>query len=236
MNGLKEALEYIVDLKEPDIITSNNGILYSDKKLYRVEKFHVESIKVKTLTAVVDYINNKLDDNLNNDNLFIHICDYNHVKLLTMLDNEEDRTTYINSVNEGISIHFDRFMDRERFNIMLQSCFVPTDDSELILSYIGNMTDSAVRTIGDDGVSQEVTIKQATKGLTDVVIPNPVTLKPYRTFKEIDQPESKFIFRVDDNGNCGLFEADGGAWKLDAINTIKEFLKENIEAEINILA
>ena len=45
-------------------------------------------------------------------------------------------------------------------------------------------------------------------------------LRPYRTFKEIDQPESQFLLRLNENGNIGLFEADGGMWKLEAKKSI----------------
>ncbi|MEB9776454.1 hypothetical protein P4K25_31445, partial [Bacillus cereus] len=63
-------------------------------------------------------------------------------------------------------------------------------------------------------------------------VPNPVQLSPYRTFVEVEQPESKFVFRMREGARCGLFEADGGAWKLEAMNNIKEYLKEALAQEI----
>jgi hypothetical protein len=58
-----------------------------------------------------------------------------------------------------------------------------------------------------------------------------VTLAPYRTFREVEQPRSEFLFRLrnkapDNLPECALFEADGGRWKLDAMLTIKEWLKD----------
>ncbi|EEM50051.1 hypothetical protein bthur0006_56890 [Bacillus thuringiensis serovar kurstaki str. T03a001] len=35
-----------------------------------------------------------------------------------------------------------------------------------------------------------------------------------------------------EGARCGLFEADGGAWKLEAMNNIKEYLKEALAQEI----
>ena len=55
---------------------------------------------------------------------------------------------------------------------------------------------------------------------------------PYRTFIEVEQPESKFIFRMREGGACALFEADGGAWKLDAQNAVYEYLKDRLKEEI----
>jgi hypothetical protein len=47
--------------------------------------------------------------------------------------------------------------------------------------------------------------------------------------------ESEFIFRMQSGPRCALFEADGGKWKLDAMNNIKndlqQELKELIESE-----
>ena len=55
-----------------------------------------------------------------------------------------------------------------------------------------------------------------------------VPLSPFRTFQEVEQPESEFLLRLDEDGNIGLFEADGGMWKLTARKTIKAFLEANL--------
>ena len=56
-------------------------------------------------------------------------------------------------------------------------------------------------------------------------------LRPYRTFTEVVQPASDFIFRMkEDRGiTCALFEADGGAWKNAAMKNIKEYLEFELE-------
>lgn len=116
---------------------------------------------------------------------------------------------------------------------MLQTGFVETENLSEILKYIGNMSDKSVRTIGDDGISQEITIKTATQGLVDVFIPNPVDLKPYRTFTEIDPVESKFVFRLKEGGYCALFEADGGAWKIETMRTLYKYVIDRCK-ELNL--
>jgi hypothetical protein len=59
-----------------------------------------------------------------------------------------------------------------------------------------------------------------------------VVLAPYRTFVEVTQPESDFVFRMQNGPRCALFEADGGAWKLTAMRHIKEYLQAALEKEI----
>jgi hypothetical protein len=59
--------------------------------------------------------------------------------------------------------------------------------------------------------------------------------KPYRTFRDIEQPISKFLLRlklIDTDGHivgvC-LYEADGGRWRNTAVQAIKEFLNKELE-------
>ena len=53
------------------------------------------------------------------------------------------------------------------------------------------MENKTVANYGDDGVSQKATITKGIAGKEDVIVPNPVTLRPYRTFLEVEQPEKQ---------------------------------------------
>ena len=58
-----------------------------------------------------------------------------------------------------------------------------------------------------------------------------MVLKPFRTFAEAEQPESKFIFRMrkdEDGVTAALIEADGGAWKVQAIKNIANYLEDKL--------
>lgn len=55
-------------------------------------------------------------------------------------------------------------------------------------------------------------------------------LRPYRTFREVEQPASRFVLRLQSGQGDGmpkaaLFEADGGAWRLTAIEAIARWLR-----------
>jgi len=124
-------------------------------------------------------------------------------------------------------------MDIEKFIISLQSMFVQTDASAEILRIIGNLKDGTVKSLADDGVSQSVTTKTGVATVGEVVVPNPVALQPFRTFPEIEQPESLFVFRLMSGGenakpSAALFEADGGGWKNEAIQKIKTWLSDEV--------
>jgi len=91
-----------------------------------------------------------------------------------------------------------------------------------------------VKYVGDDGVSQSAAIKVGVASVAEVVIPNPVILAPFRTFPEIEQPQSKFIFRMQTGPQCALYEADGGAWRNVAMESIKEYLKSRLKGLHNV--
>ena len=117
---------------------------------------------------------------------------------------------------------------------MLQSSFVDVGDKKALLQYTGLVQDENVKSIGDDGISQQVTVKTGVASVAQAVVPNPVSLAPYRTFPEVEQPVSKFIFRMQDGPRAALFEADGGAWRNTAIKNIKEYLEEELKELSNI--
>lgn len=108
----------------------------------------------------------------------------------------------------------------------LQSKFAPNEDRDLVLKFAGTVEDGTVAEYGDDGVTQKATIKTGVASKADAVVPNPVNLIPYRTFLEVQQPASDFIFRMKSSCGvqCAIFEADGGAWKNEAMSRIKNYL------------
>jgi len=126
-------------------------------------------------------------------------------------------------------IPFGRFMDVDEFQIMLQSRFEDSMNRALVLQLSGSLRSEQSNQIADDGVSQKVTIKRGVATADDVTVKNPVVLKPLRTFYEVDQPESPFILRFNENANAALFEGDGGAWKLRAVENIRAWLAGKLE-------
>lgn len=135
-------------------------------------------------------------------------------------------------VNE---FQFDHYYDQERFLIELQSNFIPTEDLESIMKVAGNIKAGTTANYDDDGISQKTTIKSGIANNTDVIVPNPVRLMPYRTFGEIRQPESAYVFRIKDSERGPAFklvEADGGLWKNAAMKQIKEYLEQELSEEL----
>lgn len=189
-----------------------------------------EALEINTLSGFVNYVKANLDRT--DDKLLVHIKSENNVQLKGLL--EVDGSREVLAIARAIvpRFPFNEFLGMEEFNIALQSKFVANDHRAILLQVVGNVSEDNVRNTGDDGVSQAVTINQGVASKAAVKVPNPVDLAPYRTFLEVTQPESQFIFRMKDGPRGAIFEADGGAWRNQAIVNIREYLKEQLSEEI----
>ena len=188
-----------------------------------------EAIRLSTLSSIVEYVKSGYD---RQDKLMIQIYDPSHVSVFRHLEVNGERERLIIGQATLPSINFNRMMNVEALNIMLQANFVPTADRKILLQVIGNLKEENVKQVGDDGVSQSVTAKVGVAQVGEVKVPNPVNLAPYRTFSEVTQPVSSFIFRMSSGPSGALYEADGGAWRLEAIQNIKEYLVAALKQEI----
>ena len=231
---LKELAQYIVDLRKPNM-QEIDGRTYTDKSLTVVKNQIVEPLRTSTLDSILDYIAHNVDG-IKDEKKVIHIESYDTVKLYKNLDSFNHRECYLVADALLPTVTLDRFLPLENFNIQLQSTFVPSENTETVLRVCGNIIDNDVKEYGDDGVSQQVTAKKGIAMVENVKVPNRTNLRPYRTFAEVEQPESSFVLRLkkdqrEDQMVAGLFEADGGAWKLQAIKNIKEYLQKCVKEQ-----
>jgi len=228
---IKEALQYVVGLSRPSI-DEIDGEKYSDKELFRIcHNPKAAAVELSTLRSLVDYIRSETD--AMDEKMIIQVVSPTTVKLYSQLDLDRRREVLVEVRAELPAIPFGRFIGHEAFIIGIQSKFIPNADSDLLLKFAGTVEGGTIADYGDDGVSQKATVKTGLASKSDAVVPSPVTLKPYRTFTEVEQPESQFVFRMKedkhDGVQCALFEADGGAWKLAAMENVKEYLERELE-------
>ena len=110
-------------------------------------------------------------------------------------------------------------------DIELRGRFSPSEGSDYLLDLLSRISKESVVSSEDNGVSQTVEARKGISLKEKVQIRSRVLLRPYRTFLEVEQPGSEFILRLNDNGDVGLFEADGGAWQLEAKKNVMEYFK-----------
>ena len=209
-----------------------NGRAYTTIPVKPVEDPTPACLEVATLTGLVDYLNHNVDK-LPVETLLCHVENPRQVTVRSAIHGAfAQRSAHIRAKMQMDPFPFEDFLSAERFIIKLQACFADSDvkptDRGLMLSYVGNVRESNVKNTGDDGISQELTVKAGIASVANVVLPNPVTLRPYRTFNEVEQPASAFIFRAQEGPRFALFEADNGAWESEAMKSIKEYLEREV--------
>ena len=228
---LKEFAQYLVSLKENKTYDIH-GDTYSDRDLVRIEP-HIDrptSISVSGLDSIVKLVRNEMDM-LTNLPVFIRVDGANRVVVFTTYDDVMRRDSlYIAECD--VPGFRDGFREYEKAIIELRSKFAPGPGVDYMLDLLSRISKENGVTTSDNGVSQTVEARQGVSLKTMVAVKPRVALRPYRTFLEVDQPESEFLLRLDDNGNVGLFEADRGMWKQTAKASILSYFEEHLAEEV----
>ena len=221
LEGLKDTLEHVEDLareNEKTEVVEICGHTYANKALRRYDTAnYAEPVKATTLSALADYIVNCREEFTEGRRMIVHVVSPTKVRLMSALDGERKREVF----------HFDQWYDQESFMIGLQAHFAKTADLDAVLLLAGNIERKNEQTYSDDGCTQVATMTVGVAAKADAIVPNPVQLRPYRTFQEVEQPVSQFVFRIGDRGTpeFKLVEAEGGIWKTEAVRKINDYLK-----------
>jgi hypothetical protein len=221
----KSFIDRILDLAPPTIF-ERDGRTFTDQKIYPVLEPEAQNLNVHTLTGLVDYY-----DTMTEHGMMFHVKDYDSVSIVSSLFGaNKQRETFITATAYELKHRLNVHIPVDEFIVYLQSMFVQDETTANIMKIVGNLSQGVEQNVADDGVTQRVTAKAGVTRVHVVDLPNPVTLRPFRTFADIEQPESKFILRIKADGDrgpqCALYEADGGAWKNKAIATIKRYLED----------
>ena len=87
-------------------------------------------------------------------------------------------------------------------------------------------------------MSQVVTVKEGTVTRSSVELPPEIPLIPWRTFRDVDPVESKFMLRLkgvkDSVPLVALFEIDA-KWELDTLQSICDALKR-LAPDVSVLS
>ena len=237
---LKEFINRILELDKVEVLDLPEGS-FSNKELHRIPRPKVQEILVgNTLRSVMDYL--ELNKDKGTDGIGIHVVSPEEVRVISYLRLEDGYTPeFFRATTREYETEFEfgRKYSQEEFIINMFSNFEINKDAERIIKLASKVVDEKINTSEDDGVSQQVTVKKGASLRDTETIQNPVVLKPYRTFREVDQPQSKFVFRCHQRDNekpsFSITEASGNAWKLDAIQRIANYYKDLIPKDSSIV-
>lgn len=119
----------------------------------------------------------------------------------------------------------------EEAQIAMRTRFQDTIDIAYLQKLLSEITTGAKVTLNDNGIATSIVTQKGVALQSNESIKPIVSLRPYRTFQEVAQPESPFLIRVNER-RIAFIEADGGMWKLKARETIKAFLEDKLSEEI----
>ena len=219
-------IEKIESMAAPAVVETSKGI-FSKERLFRVEPKTVDTLMLSTLSGLVAMVKKESVKYILP--LYVRIVSPQKVDVFSgLIDCDEIRDFPFAAEAVLPEFHFDKYYTVESMIIALKSRFEPTDDREYLVKLLGNITDSQSVQTKDDGITQSATVRSGIQLVDKQEIRPIVKLKPYRTFLEVEQPESDFLIRLKD-GQAALFEADGGAWRNQAMANIGDLLREMLK-------
>lgn len=202
----------------------------------------VETLNIATLTGLVEFYKTQMNDE---PGIIIQVEGPNAVAVKGPISDDRAkqrdvfaRATAQNPFAKGFRLGC--YMALSDFNIALRTLFDDGGDRDAIVALLGNVMGTQVAEGEDDGFSQKVTVRRGVVKVGEEQVKNPVTLYPYRTFREISQPYSEFILRLqgdpdnEEPPTAALYDADGNAWERAAIERTVAFLKEQLPDEVVI--
>lgn len=242
---LEKAFEWIKREAAPHV-REIDGVQWSDKDLGEIKHIRsMDKVEFFTLTSLIEYLRSGVD--VPNDfvqHIFVNVTAPDHVSIYSEANKGNHyRRAAVAEVKAMLPVvKIGKWVDQTEFCIMMRANFIDSDDDEdgtallpdtdkdALIRVASNIVSGTIAQYEDTGISQKATIKTGIQEAEDKLLPEMVTLRPYRTFLEVEQPKSEFIFRAQDDRCDGvqlsLHEADGGRWKLDAMAAVKQYLMD----------
>lgn len=232
---IEEAITKIQEMAGQALVPNEvviDGRTYYDKELHAVQPPLAHTEEVGTLTGFSDLVKANINqEGSEPEKNYIHVVGPGIVTLSRLFCNEWGRRQIDISCklpNFGRFV-FGEYLEQERFIVGLQSFFDQTpEDMAYLYKLAGTLQAEQVQVGSDDGLSQRVATRSGIVLAENTQVKRLVTLKPWRTFREIAQPSSTFIFRLktvkDEIPMLALYVGDGEKWQLEAVQSIKQWL------------
>ena len=223
---LAKMIDKIVSLKQTQTFEVG-GQTYTDGHLTRIPP-HVdrpECITVSGLDGICKLIRTEMEKV--GVTILVQAKSYKTVEVMTTYLPDFSRNALYRAEADVPGLRTG-FRDRETALIELRSLFIPNEGTAYLLDLLSRITDEKSVSSKDNGVTQVVEARQGVALNAVVEVKPRILLRPFRTFLEVEQPESEFLLRVDADKGIGFFEADGGVWRLEAKRNIADYFARNL--------
>lgn len=233
---LQKFIDHIQKTTQP-LITEVSGSTFritsdGDVKEILPTIFHPDTLPLNSLDALIKMV--KTEASEQDAPLYITIPDHMTVRCFGQPDAAEryHRQIYYEANATDVPGWAEKnTLGFEEAQIALRTRFQETPDTLYAMKLVSDISLGAKVIYNDNGIATTITTQKGVALQTNEQIRPLVKLRPYRTFQEVEQPESIFLIRVSDRG-ISFIEADGGMWKLAARETIKTFLEERLAQEV----
>jgi len=244
---IKEAIDRIIGLASPNEFKYNSvdsDPVYFDKTMSILRFPGYPTIKCSTLSALKTLVENPSVHGLAaiSEPKIIHVFSPSVVRFIGHPKKDGERDVFCQiELDLGIDFKFGQYHDLQTFIIALQTCFVPNSNLQSLIEFLSSIVVGENGQFEDNGLYQNITVKAGITAIDKKQITPRVALQPYRTFTEVEQPESTFLFRMRATNDakaiaCGLFSCDGNAWRQVAMASIARWINENIHTTVAVVA
>ena len=185
---LAKMIDKIVSLKETKIFEIN-GQTYADASLTRIPP-HVDRpdcISVSGLDSICKLIRTELEKV--GTTIMVQVKSNDTVEVMTTYLSDFSRNTLYRAKADAPGL-YTGFRGREVALIELRSLCIPNEGTAYLLDLLSRMTNENSVSTNDNGVTQTVEARQGVALNAVVEIKPRVMLRPFRTFLEVEQPES----------------------------------------------
>ncbi len=204
-------------------------------------QFEAPVFNVSTLIGLASLAKASVDG-FDESKVGLHIVNHRQVDLVSLSADEFGRRHVYASAKHAqeTPFVFDKFYgSTEDFLIPFRASFYFNEEAVKVQQLCSTIGSGEAVAVSDDGLSQEVVVKTGTVTKASVQLPaDGVPLIPWRTFREVNPVQSRFLLRMkgvkDGLPQIALFEIDA-RWQLDTKNAIAAWLVENI-AGIPVIA
>jgi len=123
-------------------------------------------------------------------------------------------------------------MDPEIFIIKASDFFERDDNYKSMIAALSCITDVQETVTSDDGMTQTVTYKSGINRKDSGKLEPFVTLRSFRTFREVEQPQDTYLIRLSkgkDGPLVALYEASGYRWKQSCSEAVYKYIKDRVD-------
>lgn len=227
-----------------------DGRQFVTRNVYEVpaKRTMPSEMQFHNLSAFIEFLHKDIEGQ--NEKLFINVLQHDQIMVCKAWDGIDPyRHTYLKA-------HYDftpnfktgTFYEQQEFRIRVSSCFVMPDENYnekssneypiyQVLHHSGEIKTVVSETSRDSPYSQRVTVESKTTAgdVSEDSIGIFKGLQMWRTWPEIEQPKSDYIFRIKNVGkdvHMALFDYGNDKWKYEARNAVVEHI-EKISKEKN---